>query len=115
MKTSLSRRRFLRNTVITGAAAPFILPSRIWSAETKPNDRLAVGFIGVGTQGRGLMGGHLRSSDTRVVAVCDVDTNRREHAKKTVDDHYAKDAGAAAGKGCDAYNDFRELLARKDI
>ena len=115
MKSSFSRRRFLRNTVITGAAAPFILPSRIWAAETKPNDQLAIGFIGMGTQGRGLMGGYLRSKDSRVVAVCDVDTNRREHAKKTVDDHYAKDAQGASGKGCDAYNDFRELIGRKDI
>ena len=115
MKTSLSRRRFIQNSLLTGAAAPFILPSRIWSAETKPSDQLTIGFIGIGTQGRGLMGGHLRSKDTRVVAVCDVDTNRREHAKKTVDDHYAKNAQGATGKGCDAYNDFRELVARKDI
>src|SRR5687768_17161845 len=115
MKTSFSRRRFIRNTVIAGATAPFILPSRIWSAETKPSDRIVVGFIGMGTQGRGLMGGHLRSKDTQVVAVCDVDTNRREHARKMVDDHYAKDAQGASGKGCDAYNDFRELIGRKDI
>jgi predicted dehydrogenase len=114
MKSSFSRRRFIRNTVITGAAAPLILPSRIWAAETKPNDQFAIGFIGMGTQGRGLMGGHLRSKDSRVVAVCDVDTNRREHAKKMVDDHYAKEA-QATGKGCVAYNDFRELIGRKDI
>jgi len=115
MKTSCSRRRFIRTTVVTGAAAPFILPSRIWAAETKPNDLLTIGCIGIGTQGRGLMGGHLRSKDTRVVAVCDVDTTRREFARKTVDEHYAKEAAAASAKGCDAYKDFRELLARKDI
>jgi len=115
MKTSFSRRRFLRNSVLTGAIAPFILPSRIWAAEAQPNERITLGFIGVGTQGRGLLGGHLRSKDTRVLAVCDVDTTRRENAKKMVDEQYAKDANAASAKGCDAYNDFRELLARKDI
>ena len=113
MKTSLSRRRFIRNTLVTGAVAPFILPSRIWSAETKPNDLINVGFIGVGTQGRGLMGGFLRSKDTRVIAVCDVDTTRREHARKMVDEEYTKQNAGA--KECAAYNDFRELIARKDI
>ena len=68
MKTALSRRRFLRNSVLTGAVAPFILPSRIWAAEVQPNERITLGFIGVGTQGRGLLGGHLRSKDTRVLA-----------------------------------------------
>lgn len=115
MKRSLSRRHFIRNTLAVTASAPFILPSRIWSAETPPNARINVGFIGMGTQGRGLMGGHLRSADTRVVAVCDVDTTRREHAKKMVDDHYAKQTDAGGAKDCAAYNDFRELVARKDI
>lgn len=115
MKNAFSRRRFLQNAALLSASAPFILPSRVWSAETPPNSRLNVGFIGMGTQGRGLMGGHLRSADTRVVAVCDVDTTRREHAKKMVEDHYAKQTDATGGKDCAAYNDFRELVGRKDI
>jgi predicted dehydrogenase len=39
-----------------------------------------------------------------------VDEKRRAHAKKRIDDHYQW-----TGKGCDAYADFRELVARKDI
>jgi predicted dehydrogenase len=46
--------------------------------------------------------------------VCDVDTTRREHAKKRVDAAYTAKAGADY-KGCAAYNDFREIIARKDI
>jgi len=115
MKTTrFTRRDFIRSTTTVAAAAPFLLPSHVWSAETKPNDRLALGFIGVGTQGRGLMGGFLGRKDTQTVAVCDVDTTRREHAKKQVEDHYAKQTNSGY-KGCAAYNDFRELLARKDI
>ncbi len=111
---NFSRRTFLKSTATLASAAPFILPSRIWSAETQPNDRLALGFIGNGTQGRGLMGGFLGRKETQTVAVCDVDTTRRENAKKIVEDHYAKQ-NAADYKGCAAYKDFRELLARKDI
>ena len=110
----LSRRSFFKTTAVVGAAAPFILPSRIWAAEVKPNDRISLGFIGMGTQNRGLMGGFLRTAGTQTLAVCEVDTNRREHAKKTVEEHYAKLTGSDY-KGCAAYNDFRELLERKDI
>jgi len=99
---------------VAAAAAPFILPSHIWAADVKPNDRLTLGCIGVGTQGRGLLSGFLGKKETQVVAVCDVDTTRRDHSKKTIEDHYAKQAGAGY-KGCDTYGDFRELLTRKDI
>ena len=112
--SSQRRRSFIKSTAIISAAAPFLLPSRVWAAETKANDRLTLGFIGLGTQGRGLMGGFLGRKDTQTVAVCDVDTNRRENAKKIVEDHYAKQTGSDY-KGCQAYNDFRELLARRDI
>ena len=109
----VSRRRFLSTTALA-ATAPFILPSRVWSAAVKPNDRVALGFIGIGTQGRGLLGGFLNKKETQTVAVCDVDTTRRENGKKIVEDFYAKESGANY-KGCAAYNDFRQLLARKDI
>ncbi len=108
-----TRRTFLKTTAVA-TAAPFILPSHAWSAETKPNGRITLGLIGAGTQGRGLMGGFLGRPDTQTVAVCDVDTHRREHAKKQVEDHYAKKTDASF-KGCAAYNDFRDLLKREDI
>ncbi len=110
----LTRRQFLRSATALSVTAPFILPSRVWSAEIKPAERLTLGFIGVGTQGRGLLDGFLRKKETQTVAVCDVDTSRREHAKKKVEDFYAKQTDGSY-KGCAAYNDFRELLERKDI
>jgi predicted dehydrogenase len=105
---SFSRRGFIKRAAVAGAI-PFILPSSVWSNPTNPNDKITLGFVGMGTQNRGLMGGFLGRDDTRVVAVCDVDKNRREAAQKTVNGHYKVE------KGCDAYSDFRELIARKDI
>ena len=112
---NLNRRLFLKSAATAALAAPFILPSHVWSAETKPNDRLNLGFIGVGTQGRGLLGGFLNKSETQTVAVCDVDTTRRENAKKMVEDFYAKKSGGSSQGACATYGDFRELIARKDI
>jgi predicted dehydrogenase len=66
-----------------------------------------MGFIGMGTQSRGLLGNFIQQN-TRVLAVCDVDTTRRTDAKKKVDKHYKN-------SDCAAYDDFRELIARQDI
>ncbi len=110
MKTD--RRSFLKITAIS--AAPFILPVKIWAAETKPNDRIVMGFIGVGKQNRYLLSNFLAFKQARVVAVCDVDTTRRNSAQKMVNDFYTNrpELGSA---DCQAYNDFREIIARKDI
>ncbi|MEQ1858902.1 MAG: Gfo/Idh/MocA family oxidoreductase [Chthoniobacteraceae bacterium] len=105
----LSRRSFLQSALAAGVA-PLILPSHVWGA----NDRLTLGFIGIGKQARGLMGGFLSKAETQTVAVCDVDTTRRNDGKKQVEDFYAKKTDSDY-KGCAAFGDFRELIARKDI
>ena len=112
--TQQTRRKFFKSTVLSGAGAlaiPNLLPSHIWAAEARPNSKLTMGFIGMGKQSRGLLGTFL-GNDTRVVAVCDVDPTRREDAKRKVDTHYGEPAGSA---GCAAYNDFLEIIHRKDI
>ncbi|MBE0545229.1 MAG: Gfo/Idh/MocA family oxidoreductase [Verrucomicrobia bacterium] len=110
-----TRRQFLKTTATVAVAAPTLLPSSVWSAGKSPNDRMTLGFIGMGKQNRGLLNGFIRSKETQVVAVCDVDTKRREHAQKSVADHYAKQTDKGSFKGCEAYIDFRDLVARKDI
>ncbi|MBM3851576.1 MAG: Gfo/Idh/MocA family oxidoreductase [Verrucomicrobia bacterium] len=110
---SLSRRRFLHNAAWL-TAAPLILPGRVWSQETAPARRLTVGCIGMGRQMNSHVGNLVQRDDVQVVAVCDVDTTRREHQQKRVDEAYTKKFGETH-RGCAAYNDFRELLTRKDV
>src|SRR5580765_8995961 len=86
-----SRRRFLKTAtaLAAGAAAgPIILPRRLFGADA-PSKRLTMGFIGMGKQSRSLLHGFLGSKTVRVLAVCDVDTTRRNDAKTKVDDFYA--------------------------
>ena len=111
----LSRRHFLKTTSLASVSAPLLF-STVGNAfgQKGPNDRIVLGFIGVGTQGRGLLGGFLSQPNTRVVAVCDVDTTRREHSKKTVDEFYTARTGTPS-TDCAEYKEFKELLARKDI
>ena len=112
--SSITRRKFLKSAALA-SATPLILRSSIWAAPNAINSQITLGFIGMGTQGCGLLGGFINRDDTRVIAVCDVDTHRRENAKSIVEQHYASASAAGTYKGCVSYNDFRELLARKDI
>ncbi len=111
----ISRRRFVCRT-LTATSLPFLLPARVWAAtgDAAPNARLTLGFIGVGKQGRLLLHSFLPHPDVQVVAVNDVDTTRRLHHKKLVEEFYATKQDKDF-KGCTEYKDFRELIARKDL
>ena len=49
-KPTQSRRNFLARA--GAAAAPFILPARVWAADPGPNSQINMAFIGLGPQGR---------------------------------------------------------------
>ena len=89
---------------------PYIVPSSVLGKDgaVAPSNRITVGCIGLGNQGTGDMGMMLGLPDVQVVAVCDPYKSKREAAQKAVNDHYKQEV-------CAAYNDFRELVARKDI
>ena len=104
--TKFNRRQFVR----TAVGASVVLKAAALTAASKArvigaNDRIALGFIGVGGRGRGLLGEALRLQEAtgsiQVVAACDVYEKRKKAAQ-------------ALCKG-DGYLDYRELLARNDI
>lgn len=109
----ISRRSFITRAAAAAGVAPFLLPTRLWAAEKGPNSLLNMAFVGMGIQNRGLLNNFLYR-DIKVVAVCDVDTTRRESALQMVEKFHGEHAekGAFACKG---YNDFREVMARQDI
>ena len=72
-----SRRAFLQHTLLAGAA-PLILPRGLWAAGNSPNECITLGFIRMGKQSRALLEGFLGRMGTKVLAVCDVNTTRRQ-------------------------------------
>ena len=70
----LTRRAFLARTAAALATAPLVLPARGFGA----NERIVMGCIGLGGQGRGDMGGFLGFQEVQVVAVCDVVAEHRQ-------------------------------------
>jgi hypothetical protein len=126
---AFTRRQFLRQTsaaVAAAFAAPAFVPTSVLgrAGAIPPSERITMGFIGVGGQGGGhllggawtyVAGGYAGRKDVQVLAVCDVWRDRRENATKKVNDHYAEVYGRDNYKSCQAYTDFREVLARTDI
>jgi len=114
--SQLTRRRFF-SAAGAAAAAPYIIPATAIGGEGRPapSERITMGFVGVGGQGMGDMGGFMGFPEVQVVAVCDVDTRHRERAQERVDNHYAQAKASGAYQGCGAYHDYRELCARPDI
>ncbi len=115
---AITRREFLRNSVVIGAGATFAAPlfiSRSVSGANPPSERITVGCIGVGRMGFGDMREVLGFNQTQVVAVCDVDSKRAANAQQTVEKRYAEQSSSGTYKGCALYKDFRELIARDDI
>ena len=112
----VTRRAFLKGAV-TAAAVPYFVPaSALGRGGWKPpGERITVGFIGIGNMGGGHLGGFLADKQVQVVAVCDVDAVKRGNARKQVEEKYAADRQAGAFKGCDEYNEFENLLERRDI
>jgi len=111
MQTNVqSRRSFLKRIAGVGAALAFpaLVPSCVLGGLSAPSNRITMGAIGTGGRGKGVMRIFLDHADLQMIAVCDVDRERRESAKEMVDKHYKN-------TDCAQYGDFRELLARPDI
>ncbi len=82
---------------------------------TAPSDIITLGFIGTGKQGRGLTTSFLGTGEARIVALSEV---YKAKAALTIDKmraHYEKNTQLGTFPEMPVYNDFRELLARKDI
>ncbi len=108
----MKRRDFLKRTVMSTAvfAAPTIVPAKVLgrSGQVLTSNKITMACIGVGWQGTGNMENFLRESDCQVVAVCDLDKNHLENARRIVNRTYKNE-------DCQTYHDFREVMARDDI
>ncbi len=96
MKTN--RRSFLKTA---GALSLFtVIPRHVMGRGfIPPSDQLTKGIIGVGGMGRG----HFNYDGTRLVAICDVDTNHLAIAAEKAKDKVSQ------------YADFRDLIMDKNV
>lgn len=101
------RRGFLSRTLVGGAAATALLgeltPELLAAGPSRGADPVGVALIGLGRQGRAILGELGKYESAKVVAVCDSDAARLE-------------SGARRAPGAEAFADFRAMLdKRKDV
>ena len=124
MRQTTSRRAFIK-TAACAVALPTIVPRSVFGAYA-PSNRINVGFIGLGNQSKVDLPAFLTNDDVQVLAVCDVNKGSngykgakdflgRDPGKQKVEAYYAEKNLVGKYTGCDAYSDFRDLLARDDI
>lgn len=124
-KSAMSRRKFLSNTIKTSVGTaivtnfPMIVPASVFG-KSAPSNLINVASIGCGRISTTHdMTEIARYSGARIMAVCDLDKNRANAGPAAVRHNYEK-AGTYNGglKGdweIKIYNDYKELLANKDI
>jgi predicted dehydrogenase len=144
-----SRRRFLKLAALAAAGPMIVRPSVLGAADgtPPPSERITLGFIGVGKQGTGHLSAFVRRSDVQILAIADVQEERRENARDLIEratsastppakrpdapdansnSPWTAQEGAAPSTGRTGnsatssndvryYNNFHELLARRDI
>jgi predicted dehydrogenase len=91
----MNRRTFLQSSAALAGASG--------SGMAAPSDRVRVGVIGCGGQGRNDLGDFHKNADVEIAAVCDVFRPNLNRAKDMT------------GGKAEAYTDFRRVLDRKDI
>jgi len=123
-----SRREFLRNAAVltagltagatraTAYAAP--MPGSILGA----NDKIRMGFIGIGNRGSELMGLFMQQPDCEVAALCDIYEPYLQRDRSKVNPRWIEIYGSKIPKMGEQFpkkpklfNDFRKLLEEKDI
>jgi predicted dehydrogenase len=99
MTAPLNRRDFGKGVIAAGALASLPATARPFAA----NDRVRLGWIGVGNRGDQLLDAFLPHKDCEVVAICDVY------------EPYLDPANKKAGGKATLYHDYRKLLEHKGL
>jgi len=117
-----TRREFIQKTVVVGAATGVTgnLLASSFSISTLSQDKIRMGFIGVGNRGSSLLNDFMSNDDVEVAALCDVYEPYLRRNGDALDPEIVKrihmpDLSQKMDKKVKYYTDFRRLLERKDI
>ena len=123
MKTPpISRREFITKSGMVTAGATLGVNSLSAHGLRKvgANDKIRMGFIGIGNRGSQLLNMFMKNPEVEIAALCDVYEPYTTRDRSTVDQRYI-DLGKVPRLGetfdnkIKRYTDFRELLEQKDI
>jgi predicted dehydrogenase len=114
----MKRRNFLINATATTAGAimvPSIVPASVFG-KSAPSNKINVGQIGCGRIARDHdMPGTMQHDVARMIAVCDLDSNRMKDGKKLVEKYYSRKKGKDNYVDVKMYENFQDMLSNPDI
>ncbi|MGD0580601.1 MAG: Gfo/Idh/MocA family oxidoreductase, partial [Bryobacteraceae bacterium] len=114
-----SRRDFLKEaagSMMALLAPPMIVPaSALGRGATPPSDRVTVGIIGSGQRAVFEALQYPSFDNTVIIAVSDAVRSHAQSAKDALEKQYDLIQPGRPNRGIRIYDDFRELLAQKDI
>jgi len=120
-----TRRDFIAKTGIATAGVALGASSLTASAYGRisgANDKVNVGFIGIGNRGSQLLALFMKEPDVRIAAFCDIYEPYLLRDRNLVDQRYIKTLGGQIPQmgetfpdKVEKYSDFRKLLDNKDI
>jgi len=124
-KDKTTRRDFITNTGIVTAGMTLGVSSLSAASYKRiigANDRINMGFIGIGNRGSQLLNLFMKQPDIEVAALCDIYKPYLLRDRSKVDQRYLKDMPGQVpkmdekfSKTPSAYSDYRKLLDSKDV
>lgn len=120
-----SRRSFLVKTSLAAAGVSMGIPAMSATGTSRilgANDKIRMGFIGVGNRGSQLLKSFMQYEDVEVAALCDVYEPYVTRDRSKVDARYIKDLNGRIPsldeefpKPPKTFSDYRKLLEDKDL
>jgi predicted dehydrogenase len=119
----MNRRTFLKSSAAASTAlAAEMLTAPAIQAQANLEDKVRVGFIGLGNRGSQLLQGFLAQKDCAITALCDVYEPYLVRDRSQVDPGILKSLGenyvpkmTEKLEGVSRFKDFRQVLERKDV
>ncbi|TMM56771.1 Gfo/Idh/MocA family oxidoreductase [Maribacter algarum] len=112
---SESRRKFIKRASLVVGAITIVPRHVLGRGFIAPNDKINLGFIGLGKQSAGLARAFTENTNAQIVAGSDVWTTKNEWFKSHVEKVYADKRKKTGYKGVFTTRKYKELLARPDI
>lgn len=114
-KNTISRRKFIGSAAALSAF--FIVPRHVLGGVgyLAPSDKITLGWIGAGRQALNLQKSFFNAGGSQILAVTDVYKTKADNFVNITNKFYADAAQQNSYKGCTPYNNFMEMLERKDI
>lgn len=117
-KPGMSRREYLK-TALKGSIGMMVLPNIVPASvlgKNAPSNQIQIGQIGFGRIGMTHdLPDTLRFDSARVMAVCDVDSKRKEYGKQWIEKWYTEKKQKPNYVDVKMYDDYREMLMNPEI